>query len=138
MDALGLCVFGFVPRGPMPLETLVQCIQAVTGWNTSLYELMQAGERGSLLARAFNFREGFTVKDDRLPQRLFEPKPSGPDAGKQMFKAEDFYAAIKLFYEIIGCDPESGRPCRGKLMELDLEWADEILAAFQKERDQTP
>ena len=138
MDALGLCVFGFAPRGPMPLETLVQCIQAVTGWNTSLYELMQAGERGSLLARAFNFREGITVKDDRLPERLFEPKPGGPDAGKQMFQAEDFSAAIKLFYEIIGCDPESGRPCRGKLLELDLGWAEEILAAFQKERVQTP
>jgi len=131
-------VFGFAPRGPMPLKTLVQCIQAVTGWNTSLYELMQAGERGSLLARVFNFREGITVKDDRLPERLFEPKPGGPDAGKQMFQAEDFSAAIKLFYEIIGCDPESGRPCRGKLLELDLGWAEEILAAFQKERVQTP
>ena len=128
MDALGLCVFGFVPRGAMSLETLVQCIRAVTGWNASLYELMEAAERGSLLARAFNFREGFSVKDDLLPQRLFEPKPNGPEAGKQIFKAEDFYDAVKLFYEIIGCDPESGRPLRGKLMELDLEWADEAMA----------
>jgi aldehyde:ferredoxin oxidoreductase len=127
MDALGLCVFGFAPRGTMPLDTLVRCIQAVTGWNASLYELMQAAERGSMLARAFNFREGFAVKDDHLPLRLFEPKPNGSDAGKQIFKPEDFYKAIKLFYEIIGCDPESGRPLRGKLIELDLEWADKIL-----------
>jgi len=128
MDALGLCVFGFAPRGPMPLEKLEQCIRAVTGWNSSLYELMQAGERGSLLARAFNFREGFSVKDDRLPLRLFEPKPSGPEAGKQIFTEEDFNGAVKLFYEISGCDSETGRPLRGKLMELDLEWVEEILA----------
>jgi len=127
MDALGLCVFGFAPRGTMPLETLVQCIRAVTGWNTGLYELMQAAERGSLLARAFNFREGFSVKDDRLPRRLFEPKPGGPEAGKQMFTPEDFAEAVKLFYEIIGCDPESGRPSRGKLVEMDLEWVEKIL-----------
>ncbi len=127
MDALGLCVFGFAPRGAMSLETLVQCIRAATGWNTGLYELMQAAERGSLLARAFNFREGFSVKDDRLPRRLFEPKPGGPEAGKQMFTPEDFTEAIRLFYEIIGCDPESGRPRRGKLMEMDLEWVDKVL-----------
>jgi len=127
MDALGLCVFGFAPRGPMLLETLVQCIRAVTGWNVSLYELMQAGERGNLLARAFNFREGFSVKDDRLPQRLFDPKPDGPEAGRQIFNAEDFNAAVKLFHDISGCDPETGRPRRGKLMEMDLEWVDELL-----------
>ncbi len=127
MDALGLCVFGFAPRGTMTLETLVQCIRAVTGWDTGLYELMEAAERGSLLARAFNFREGFTVKDDRLPQRLFEPKPGGPEAGKQVFQEKDFYKAVKLYYEMIGCDPESGRPLRGKLMELGLEEVNGLL-----------
>ena len=127
MDALGLCVFGFAPRGTMPLETLVRCIRAVTGWDTDLYELMEAAERGSLLARAFNFREGFSVKDDRLPQRLFEPKPGGPGAGQQVFQQKDFYEAVKLYYEMIGCDPESGRPRRGKLMELDLEWVNDLL-----------
>jgi len=127
MDALGLCVFGFAPRGTMPLETLVRCIRAVTGWDTDLYELMEAAERGSLLARAFNFREGFTVKDDRLPQRLFEPKPGGPEAGKQVFQQKDFYEAVKLYYEMIGCDPESGRPRRGKLMELGLEEVNDLL-----------
>ncbi|MEW6670423.1 MAG: aldehyde ferredoxin oxidoreductase family protein [Thermodesulfobacteriota bacterium] len=129
MDALGLCLFGYAPRGTMPLETMVKSVQAVTGWNASLYELMQAGERGNLLARAFNVREGFSLKDDRLPLRLFEPKPSGPEAGRQIFKAEDFNEAVRLFYEIIGCDPKTGRPSRGKLMEMDLEWVEEILAA---------
>ncbi len=125
MDALGLCVFGFAPRGVMSLDLMVQCLNAVTGWNASLYELMKAGERGSLMARVFNSREGFTVKDDKLPGRLFDPKPDGPDAGKRIFKEKTFQKAVELLYEMIGCDPETGRPSRGKLTELGLEWADE-------------
>jgi len=127
MDALGLCVFGFAPRGVMPLPLMVQCVTAVTGWQTSLFEMMKAAERGSMLARAFNSREGFTIKDDRLPRRLFDPKPDGPDAGKTIFKQQDFDRAVELFYEMIGCDPQSGRPQRGKLMELGLEWVEALL-----------
>jgi aldehyde:ferredoxin oxidoreductase len=127
MDALGLCVFGFAPRGVMPLARMVQCVTAVTGWQTSLFEMMKAAERGSMLARAFNSREGFTIKDDRLPRRLFDPKPDGPDAGKTIFKQQDFDRAVELFYEMIGCDPQSGRPQRGKLMELGLEWVEALL-----------
>jgi len=127
MDALGLCVFGFAPRGVMPLDVMVQSLNAITGWNASLYELLRAAERGSMLARAFNSREGFSIKDDRLPARLFDPKPDGPDAGQKIFEEEDFYNAIALYYEMINCDPETGRPARGKLMELGLEWVEEML-----------
>jgi aldehyde:ferredoxin oxidoreductase len=128
MDALGLCVFGFAPRGPMPLDTMVKCLNAVTGWNTSLYELMLAGDRGTAMARAFNSREGFSIKDDRLPKRFFEPLPDGPNAGKTSFTEKEFDDAVKLFYEITGCDPKTGRPSRGKLVELDLEWVDKLLS----------
>jgi len=127
MDALGLCVFGYAPRGVMPLDVMVKSLNAVTGWNASLYELLQSAERGSMLARAFNSREGFSIKDDRLPARLFDPKPDGPDSGKKIFEEEDFNKAIALYYEMINCDPETGRPARGKLMELGLDWVEEIL-----------
>ena len=32
-----------------------------------------------------------------------------------------------MFYEVIGFDPEAGRPGRGKWIELGLEWVEEIL-----------
>jgi len=128
MDALGLCVFGYAPRGVMELDTMVQCVKAVTGWNVSLYEMMKAGERGTMIARAFNSREGFSIKDDKLPKRLFDPKPDGPNAGKEIFTQEQFNKAIELYYELIACDPQSGRPHRGKLLELNLEWVEEILS----------
>jgi len=127
LDALGLCVFGYAPRGVMPIETMVKCVNAATGWETSLFELMQAGERGTMLARAFNSRDGFTIKDDRLPRRLFDPKPDGANAGQQIFKENDFNDAIRLYYEMIGCHPQTGRPRRAKLLELGLDWIDELL-----------
>jgi aldehyde:ferredoxin oxidoreductase len=127
MDALGLCVFGYAPRGVMPLEVMVQCVTAVTGWNTSLYELLDAGERASMLARAFNSREGFSIQNDRLPQRLFEPKPDGPGAGQAVFSPQAFDAAVALYYAMIGCDPGTGRPQSGKLAALGLAWVDDML-----------
>ena len=127
MDALGLCVFGYAPRGTMPLEEMVRCLNAVTGWGASFFELMKSAERGSMLARAFNSREGFSIRHDRLPGRLFDPKPDGPGAGKKAFGEKDFKQALALFYEMIGCDPDSGRPRRGKLLELGLEWVEELL-----------
>lgn len=126
MDALGLCVFGYAPRGVMTLDVMVQSLNSVTGWNASLFELMKSAERGSMIARAFNSREGFTSNDDRLPQRLFDPKPDGPNAGQKIFEKDDFNRAVKMFYEMIGCDPATGRPHHGKLVELGLEWVEEL------------
>ena len=126
LDALGLCVFGYAPRGVMPINTMVECVRAVTGWETSLFELMRAGERGTMIARTFNSREGFTIKDDRLPKRLFDPKPDGADAGKKIFSEADFVEATRLYYDMIGCDPDTGRPERAKLLELGLDWVTEF------------
>ncbi len=127
MDALGLCVFGYAPRGVIPLDVMVQSLNAITGWNTDLDELLTAAERGSMLARAFNSREGFTIKDDRLPKRLFSPKPDGPGAGKKIFEEDAFNKAIALYYEMIDCDSETGRPRHEKLIALGLDWLEELL-----------
>jgi aldehyde:ferredoxin oxidoreductase len=133
LDSLGLCVFGFAPRGPMPLDTMVASIQAVTGWEVSLHDLMKAAERSSMLARAFNSREGFSIKDDRLPGRLFDPKPNGPQAGARIFSKEEFQAALYKYYAIIGCDPQTGRPSSGKLLEMNLEWVEELMGSVSKQ-----
>ena len=111
----------------MTLDVMVQSLNAATGWNTSLFELIKAAERGTMMARAFNSREGFNIKHDRLPKRLFDPKPDGPNAGKNIFKSKDFNEAVQKYYDMIGCDPETGRPDRGKLLEWGLEWVEELL-----------
>lgn len=128
MDALGLCVFGFAPRGMMTIDEMLSCLNAVTGWHASLFELMKSAERASIMARAFNFREGFLPRDDILPKRFFDPKPDGPDAGCRPFLPDAFNQAVKLLYEVMGCNPETGRPGRGKLIELGLSWVHDLLA----------
>ena len=94
---------------------MVQSINAATGWNASLFELMKSGERGSMIARAFNSREGFTIKDDRLPERLFDPKPDGPNAGRKIFYKRRFQPRPCGFSRNDGCDPETGRPQHGQV-----------------------
>jgi len=77
MDALGLCVFGFAPRGVMSLDLMIQCLNAVTGWNTNLFELMKAAERSTMMARAFNSLEGFTIKTINCPDGSSIQNPMG-------------------------------------------------------------
>jgi len=80
------------------------------------------GERAKALARAFNCREGFTPKDDRLPQRLHEAFTDGPLKGVRI-DPETFQRALRLYHQMEGWDPETGWPTFAKLAELGIEWA---------------
>lgn len=99
---------------------LVEAVGAITGWETSLWELLKVGERANVMARIFNLKEGFGPEEDRLFRRLHEPLPGGPLKGKYIDPVA-FQDAINLYYEMMGWDNQ-GRPTRGKLIELGLEW----------------
>jgi aldehyde:ferredoxin oxidoreductase len=95
---------------------------AVTGWNTSAYELMRFGERRLHLMRVYNLREGLTAADDTLPARFFEeplPMPRERWDGKRLDWAE-FTAAIQAYYRMMGWD--DGRPRFETLLYHQLEW----------------
>jgi len=125
-NSLGVCNFVAGPVWALPLNRLVEVVNAVTGWETSLWELLKAGERTVTMARVFNLREGFGRKDDMLPDRLFEPLESAPLQGKAIDRKE-FEEALTMYYEAMGWDPKEGVPTRGKLAELNLFWLDEFL-----------
>lgn len=120
-DGLGVCVFGFAARSVTPLNKLLEMVEAITGWDTSLWELMKAGERINNMARMFNCREGFGPEDDSLPARLTQPLASGPYSGHLSIDALEFREAVDLYYDMAGWDSQ-GRPTRGKLLELGLNW----------------
>jgi aldehyde:ferredoxin oxidoreductase len=121
LNALSVCNFGPVPRGVLPLNKLVDLVKGITGFETSLWELMKAGERCIFLTRCFNVREGFSKEDDYLPKRFFEPIEGGRLKGKKMEK-DRFEEALITYYRMRGYDSE-GRPIREKLQELNIEWA---------------
>ena len=110
----------------MPLNLFVELVQAITGWETSLWDLVKIGERATNLARAFNVREGFTRKEDTLPARFFLDTESGKSAGVGLSK-EQFEEALTLLYQMKGWDPATGRPTRAKLEELGIGWVMEAM-----------
>jgi aldehyde:ferredoxin oxidoreductase len=127
-NSLGVCSFAAGPVWSQSLTRLVELVSAVTGWDTSLWELLKVGERTVTMARVFNLREGFGRKDDTLPDRLFAPLENGPLQGKGIDRKE-FEEALTMYYEAMGWDPMEGVPTRGKLAELNLFWLDEFLKA---------
>lgn len=121
LNSLGICMFTAKPMGPHTINEIVDYVKAVTGWETSLFDLLKVGERHANMARIFNLREGFTSKDDTLPGRLFNPMEGGTLKGKKIDK-EQFSKAIETYYQMMGWDPETGVPKKEKLAELDLDW----------------
>ena len=120
-NCVGLCMF--MPYGRERIRDLVQ---AVTGWNSSLFELMKVGERAMAMSRAFNYREGFTAKDDEPHWRFSTPFESGPLQGVEI-PADEIAKAIELYYAISGWDKETGAPTAGKLHELGISWVADLL-----------
>ena len=123
---MGGCFFVFAPRGYHDINEFVRLARAVTGWNTSLSELLTAAERVQNVARAFNLREGLGRADDTLPQRFFEPLEGGRLQGKSI-KREDFEQALTWYYQLRGWDPETSLPTRAKLADLEIEWVADLL-----------
>jgi aldehyde:ferredoxin oxidoreductase len=121
LNSLGICMFTAKPFGPHTITEIVDYVKAVTGWQTSLFDLLKVGERHANMARIFNLREGFTAKDDTLPDRLFNPMEGGTLKGKKIDK-EQFSKAVETYYQMMGWDPEAGVPKKEKLAELDLDW----------------
>jgi aldehyde:ferredoxin oxidoreductase len=121
-NCVGICNLAAAPMNVLGITPVVNAMRAVTGWDTSLWELIKVGERAKALARAFNCREGFTPKDDQLPKRLHEAFTSGPLKGVRV-DPDTFARALRLYHQMEGWDPETGWPTFAKLAELGIEWA---------------
>ncbi len=102
-------------------------MEAVTGFSYTTAEIEEVGERVNNLARAFNVREGFTRKDDTLPERvLTEPLEAGASKGHFISK-DDLKKMLDEYYTVRNWDLNTGVPSREKLVELGLAYvADEL------------
>jgi len=129
MDALGICeMMGLIPLFSS-LFTDATGLEVKPLYNRVYEKLLEdfaidggkvgVGERIYNLARAFNVREGFGKKDDKLPPRFFEESvPEGPLKGHPI-KVQDFNRMLKEYYELNGWD-RNGVPTKEKLVELGL------------------
>ena len=123
MDSAELCQFVFGPTWTLygPKET-VEMMQAITGWDITLEELLEVGRRRLNLFRIFNAREGFGRKDDKLPKKFFKTlQGAGPTAGIALTH-EEIDTAIDQYYKMAGWTSD-GIPTRETIEALDLAWA---------------
>jgi len=124
-NCVGMCMFVGVPIGPLAIKEIVKHVKAVTGWDTSLWELLKAGERANVMMRIFNFREGFTKDDDTLPERMFQELQNGALKGEKIDR-DEFKKMKEIYYQMAGWD-EKGYPTEAKLAELGLKWVESVL-----------
>lgn len=123
LDTLGLCQFVWGPSWQLygPSET-VELVRSGTGWQATMDELLEIGERKINLMRAFNAREGIGKAADVLPKKLFQPLAGkGPTAGVAL-TTEEFEHARESYYQLAGWDPATGYPTTAKLRNLGLDW----------------
>jgi aldehyde:ferredoxin oxidoreductase len=122
LDSVNVCQFVFGPAwhlyGP---DQLVNTVQAVTGWDVTVEELLQVGERRLNMLRAFNAREGLTREDDKLPKKMSKALKGGRSDGFN-FTPEELEKAKDTYYALAGWDVATGTPTPEKLADLELDW----------------
>jgi aldehyde:ferredoxin oxidoreductase len=127
LDSVNLCQFVFGPvwhlYGP---SELTETLNAITGWDLTLEELMQVGERRLNLLRAFNAREGAGREADVLPKKFWKALAGGPTDGVALLES-DFETAKDTYYEMCGWDVASGKPTPETLSRLGLGWVAEMI-----------
>ncbi|NIN53745.1 MAG: aldehyde ferredoxin oxidoreductase [Nitrososphaeria archaeon] len=122
-DSLGVCVYVTNWWSPylMGPDMCAELVTAATGWRVTGKELLNIGERIQNVEKAFNVREvGFTRKDDSLPDRFFEPIPSGPMKGLRL-EREKWEEALNEYYREHRWDIETGLQTKECLENLDLK-----------------
>ena len=125
-DTACVCIFVFGPDNTFGYEDLVSAINYATGWKTNLHEMLSVGERCLNMMRAFNIREGFTAKDDELPEKMYTALQGGSTDGVIMDR-DAFHKAREFYYSLAGWNEHNYAPSEHKLLALNLDWVVDYL-----------
>jgi aldehyde:ferredoxin oxidoreductase len=111
-DALGVCKFTTAETYVFMPSDLAEALTALTGERFTERTLLTCGERIVNLERCFNVREGFSRKDDQLPERFI----------KEPFEKStvELESMLTKYYGLRGWSKE-GIPKKEKLKSLGLE-----------------
>jgi len=111
-DALGVCKFTTTETYVFMPSDFAKALTALTGENFTEEELLNCGERIVNLERCFNVREGFSRKDDQLPQRFLKEPLEGSTV--------ELDRMLSKYYRLRGWSKQ-GTPRKEKLKELGLK-----------------
>jgi aldehyde:ferredoxin oxidoreductase len=127
-NSLCLCQFVYGPAWQLySTGQMAEVISAATGWEFSVFELMKLGERTLNLQRVFNAREGFSARDDVLPEKVSQPLKGGRSDGVSI-PVDQVERAKILYYRMCGWNRE-GIPHRAKLEELGIGWTADLIGS---------
>ena len=123
-DSLGTCKFQtvFLAVHAPKWEEYSKLIYLATGMHFSIPQIKEIGERIYTIERLFNIREGFSRKDDNLPERYFkEATPIGlPRIKGLKIDKEKFEQMLDEYYALHGWD-NNGIPTAKTLEKLGIE-----------------
>jgi aldehyde:ferredoxin oxidoreductase len=111
-NSLVMCLFSNLEAG-----AILELVNHATGFDYSLEELVEVGERGWNLKRLINQRLGSTREDDCLPDLLLEPLPEGGAAGH----VPELGEMLAAYYSARGWDPVTGQPTTACLKRLGMD-----------------
>ncbi|RLB24403.1 MAG: aldehyde ferredoxin oxidoreductase [Deltaproteobacteria bacterium] len=114
LNSLVLCAF-MADGGGMSFTEIKDLFNAVTGWEYSIQDLMDAGERIFTVQRLINIRDGYNAKSDILPKKMFQPAKEGFRAGK----VPPFKKLMEDYYTLRGWN-DKGEPTATTLDRLGL------------------
>ncbi len=117
-DVLGVCKF-FMYAG-LTLGNYAKILSALTGWKIEDKDLLQIGERVNNLQRLFNIREGFSKKDDNIPDRVKNLPSFGIYQKEERCAITRYDEMLEEYYIARGWDLITGKPKAEKLAELGL------------------
>jgi len=117
VSSSGTCLFLFwsLPH----VDPFIEFMNAVSGWDFTIAELFETGERIANVRQAFNIREGLNPLKFKVPGRVYgyPPPERGPLAGITV----DEETLDSEYLAAMDWDLKTAKPSRRKLLELGLE-----------------
>ena len=99
--------------------TQTEAINAATGWNLSLEEVMKIGRRAVNVMRLYNLKCGLTPDKEKPSPRYCSKPVDGPNVEKPI--APHWEKMMDQYYQLMGWDRKTGMPLPETLKELGIE-----------------
>ena len=94
-------------------------MNAITGWELTVEEIIKTGQRISTLLHAFNLREGFKPGEFKMPPRISGNPPLKVGLLKDI--TIDFEDLKRQYYEAMGFDTKTGAIRKDRIEALGLQ-----------------
>ena len=118
---MGACWFALNDSPPDGIKSMLDSLNATTGWDVTFDELLDAGHRAIILQSVFGTQRGWIAEHDwqDVGPRFLEPIPDGKYKGFTI--AKWLPGLIHEYHRISGRHEKIGRPYMDTLTRLGLE-----------------